>query len=68
MPKNNKPAPPQQSNLAEMWGGKKRKPNASEESVTEKVIVDRKADEPVKSEISENLGLSELWSLTLAHS
>ncbi|KAG1757595.1 ATP-dependent DNA ligase [Suillus lakei] len=31
MPKNNKPAPPQQSNLAEMWGGKKRKPNTNEE-------------------------------------
>jgi DNA ligase-1 len=68
MPKNNKPAPPQQSNLAEMWGGKKRKPNTSEESVTEKVIVDGKADEPVKSEISENLGLSKLRGLTLADS
>ncbi|KAG1769209.1 ATP-dependent DNA ligase [Suillus occidentalis] len=52
MPKNNKSAPPQQSNLAEMWGGKKRKPNTSEESVTEKLIVDGKADESVKSEIT----------------
>jgi DNA ligase-1 len=68
MPKNNKPAPPQQSNLAEMWGGKKRKPNTNEESVTEEVIIDGKADESVKSEISEDLGLSELWSLILADS
>ncbi|KAG1862265.1 ATP-dependent DNA ligase [Suillus subluteus] len=56
MPKNSKPAPPQQSNLAEMWGGKKRKPNTNEESVKEEVIINGKADElkadaSVKSEI-----------------
>ncbi|KAG2350340.1 ATP-dependent DNA ligase [Suillus weaverae] len=56
MPKNNKPAPPQQSNLAEMWGGKKRKLNTNEGSVKEEVIVNGQADElkvdaSVKSEI-----------------
>ncbi|KAG2061821.1 ATP-dependent DNA ligase [Suillus hirtellus] len=45
MPKNSKSAPPQQSNLAEMWGGKKRKSNTNEESMTEEVIVNGKVDE-----------------------
>jgi DNA ligase-1 len=73
MPKNSKPTPPQQSNLAEMWGGKKRKPNTNEEGVKEEVTVNGKVDElkadvPVKSRISENLGLCKLWSLILVHS
>ncbi|KAG2159844.1 ATP-dependent DNA ligase [Suillus bovinus] len=68
MPKSSKAAPPQQSNLSEMWGGKKRKPNTNEESVQEEVIVNGKADElktgaSLKSEISENLGPpSKLWT------
>lgn len=65
MPKNSKSAPPQQSNLAEMWAGKKRKSNTNEESMTEEVIVNGKVDElktgaSVKSEISENSGLFKL--------
>ncbi|KAG2150023.1 ATP-dependent DNA ligase [Suillus cothurnatus] len=57
MPKNSKPTPPQQSNLAEMWGGKKRKPNTNEEGVKEEVTVNGKVDElkadvPVKYRIT----------------
>jgi hypothetical protein len=59
MPKNNKPAPPQQSNLAEMWG-KKREPNVKEESTKEEgsgVVGDvqvngMEVDIPVKPESS----------------
>ncbi|OAX42948.1 DNA ligase I [Rhizopogon vinicolor AM-OR11-026] len=57
MPKNNKPAPPQQSNLAEMWG-KKRKPSVKEDDtkgaaseVTSDVQVNRmEVDDLVKLE------------------
>ncbi|KAG1899249.1 uncharacterized protein F5891DRAFT_1234663 [Suillus fuscotomentosus] len=56
MPKNSKSAPPQQSNLAEMWGGKKRKSNTNEESMTARGHRRREGDElktgaSVKSEI-----------------
>lgn len=62
MPKNTKPAPPQQSNLAQMWG-KKRKPTVKEDSAKEEgseVIGDSQVGEmdvdvPVKPEISMHL-------------
>lgn len=72
MPKNNKPAPPQQSNLAEMWG-KKRTHNVKEndEKVEEgEVIGDVKVDGmevdvPVKPESCMHLDVHERESLLI---
>lgn len=70
MPKNNKPAPPQQSNLAEMWG-KKRKHNVKENNAEEgggedigDVKVDgMEVDAPVKPESRMHLDVQEPESL-----
>ena len=40
MPKGTKPAPPQQSTLGELWGGKKKRETNKEEVKEDKMEVD----------------------------
>jgi DNA ligase-1 len=48
MPKSVKPAPPQQSSLAEMWGGKKNQKQKSDASKVDENAMDVAKVEEIK--------------------
>lgn len=45
MPKSVKPAPPQQSSLAEMWGGKRKRIDAPEPVKPEENVIEEEKDD-----------------------